>query len=308
MARTVHVDDPADPRLADYVRLREVELRTRTETEHGVFIAEGEKVVRRAVDAGFSVRSFLMAARWMESLAATLQAAGDDVPCYLAPDPVVEAVTGFHVHRGALAALHRRPLPAVGDLLSGARRVVVLEDVNDHANVGAVFRAAAAFDVDTVLISPRCADPLYRRAVKVSMGAALLVPWTRMDNWYDGLAALRRAGLRLLALTPAAEAVPLAAASLDGPVALLLGAEGEGLSRRWLAEADQHVRIPMSRGVDSLNVGAAAAVVCYELARRSPDLAGQATAAQGSGAVSTTRPTNTAAPQSTHDRSGQSLS
>ncbi len=269
MARTVCVDDPGDPRLADYVRLRDVELRTRTETEHGMFIAEGEKVVRRAVAAGYSVRSFLMATRWMESLAGTLRAAGEDVPCYVAPDPVVEDVTGFHVHRGALAALHRRPLPAVDDLLSGARRVVVLEDVNDHANVGAVFRAAAAFDIDTVLISPRCADPLYRRAVKVSMGAVLLLPWTRMEDWYDGLAALRAAGLRLLALTPAAEAVPLAAAAADGPVALLLGAEGEGLSRRWLAEADQHVRIPMSRGVDSLNVGAAAAVACYELARRS---------------------------------------
>lgn len=265
MAYRVDVDDPADPRLADYVRLREVSLRRHLEVEGGLFIAEGEKVVRRATVAGFAVRSFLMAPRWLDDLADVMDRA-PDAPCYVAGPAVIEEVTGFHVHRGALASLVRRPLPSVSQVLGGARRVVVLEDVNDHTNVGAIFRCAAALGMDAVLLSPRCADPLYRRAIKVSMGAVFALPYTRLDDWYAGPATLAGHGFSTVALTPAPDATDLAAVPLRGKVALLLGSEGEGLSRRWLAEADVRARIPMAHGVDSLNVAAAAAVACYVVA------------------------------------------
>ncbi len=267
MARIVHVAGPSDARLADYVSLRDVELRTSIETQHGLFLAEGEKVVRRAVGAAYPVRSLLMAPRWLDALGDVLDRAGD-VPCYVAEPDVIEAVTGFHVHRGALASLHRRPLPSVADVLVSARRVVVLEDLVDHTNVGAVFRCAAALGMDAVLLSPRCADPLYRRAVKVSMGTVFSVPYARMAGWYDGLADLRSAGFELLALTPATDSVELESVSLGDRVALVVGTEGDGLSPRWLDQVDRRVRIPMTGGVDSLNVAAAAAIACYVLTRR----------------------------------------
>jgi tRNA G18 (ribose-2'-O)-methylase SpoU len=268
MARLVPVADPADPRLADYTRLRDVNLRKSLEAEHGLFIAEGEKVIRRALATGHPARSFLMADRWVEPLADALDAA--DAPVYVAADAVVEAVAGFPVHRGALASLRRLPLPDVASVVAGAKRLLVLEDLVDHANVGAIFRCAAALGVDAVVLSPRCADPLYRRAVKVSMGAVFAVPYARMTHWRDGLDALRAAGFTLLALTPDASAVPLAAAPSGDRVALLLGSEGDGLTSHWLAEADAPVRIPMDAGalaggVDSLNVVAAAAIACYAL-------------------------------------------
>ena len=278
VARIEHVTDPADPRLADYVSLRDVELRTSVEAEHGLFLAEGEKVVRRAVESGFAVRSFLMAPRWMDPLADVLDLA--DAPCYVAPAELIESVTGFHVHRGALASLRRLPLPGVSDLVATASRVVVLEDLVDHANVGAVFRAAAALGMDAVLLSPRCADPLYRRSVKVSMGAVFSVPYTRMTRWYDGLDELRQAGFLILALTPAAEAVALDEVVTPERFAVVMGNEGQGLSKRWLSDADVRVRIPMRAGVDSLNVAAAAAVAFYVLG------AGQATAANSVGSGS----------------------
>lgn len=274
MARVEHVTDPADPRLADYVDLRDVELRTSIETEHGLFLAEGEKVVRRAVNAGYPVRSLLMAPRWLESLSDVLDRAVD-APCYVAPAEVVEAVTGFHVHRGALASLERRPLPSVPAVLADARRVVVLEDLVDHTNVGAVFRCAAALGMDAVLLSPRCADPLYRRAVKVSMGTVFSLPYTRMTQWYDGLTDLRNAGFQVVALTPGPDAVSLADASFGDRVALVLGTEGSGLSARWTADADLRVAIPMRTGVDSLNVGAAAAITFYVLGSRPTPKAGR---------------------------------
>jgi tRNA G18 (ribose-2'-O)-methylase SpoU len=266
VARIEHVTNAADPRLADYVNLRDVELRTSMEAEHGLFLAEGEKVVRRAVDAGFRVRSLLMAPRWLAPLSDVLDRS--DAPCYVAPPELVEAVTGFHVHRGALASLERRPLPSVADVLDAARRVAVLEDLVDHTNVGAVFRCAAAFGMDAVLLSPRCADPLYRRAVKVSMGTVFLVPYARMTHWYDGLAGLRAAGFQVVAMTPGHDAVALADAPFADRVAVVLGTEGAGLSSRWAAEADLRVAIPMRAGVDSLNVAAAAAVAFYELGAR----------------------------------------
>ena len=267
MADLVEIDDPDDPRLADYRDLRDVELRKHLEAEHGLFLAEGEKVVRRAVEEGFKARSFLMARRWLEGLADVLERT--DAPCYVVHEDLAERVTGFHVHRGALASLERSPLRTVEEVLDGARTVVVLEDVVDHTNVGAIFRSAAALGVDAVLLSPRCADPLYRRSIKVAMGAVFSVPYARLESWYDAPAELSKAGFTTIALTPAADSAEIeeAVKGLDR-VALLMGSEGPGLSRRWMETADRRAVIPMAAGIDSLNVAAATAVACYVVARR----------------------------------------
>jgi len=267
MAELIEVSDPSDPRLADYRDLRDVELRKHLEAEHGLFLAEGEKVVRRAVEAGFSARSFLMAPRWLEGLADVLDRS--DAPCFVVSEDLAEEVTGFHVHRGALASLERSVLPTVAEVVESARTVVVLEDVVDHTNVGAIFRSAAALGVDAIVLSPRCADPLYRRSIKVAMGAVFSVPYARMEGWYDGVAELSKAGFTTVALTPAADAVEIedAVRGLDR-VALLMGSEGPGLSRRWMETADRRAVIPMAAGIDSLNVAAATAVACYVTARR----------------------------------------
>jgi tRNA G18 (ribose-2'-O)-methylase SpoU len=267
MVRLVDITDPDDPRLADYRDLRDVQLRQTLEAEHGLFLAEGEKVVRRAVEAGFSARSFLMAPRWLDGLADVLDRS--DAPCYVLAESLAEQVTGFHVHRGALASLHRPPPLSVESVLAGARTVLVLEDLVDHTNVGAVFRSGAALGVDAVLLAPRCADPLYRRSIKVGMGAVFTLPWTRVADWADALPALSRAGYTTVALTLADDAVPLedAVAGLDR-VALVLGSEGHGLSPRWEQSADRRAVIPMRDGIDSLNVAAASAVACYITARR----------------------------------------
>ncbi len=266
MADLIEVVDLGDPRLDDYRALRDVALRTRHESEHGVFIAEGEKVIRRAVAAGYPVRSLLMAPRWLDALRDVV--ADLDAPCLVADEALVERISGFHVHRGALACLRRRPLPDVASVLAAARQVVVLEDVNDHANVGSVFRNAAAFGMGAVLLSPRCADPLYRRSVKVAMGAVFAVPWTRLHDWYGAPDLLRSAGFQVLALTPAADSVDVGQVALGDRVALLLGSEGHGLSPRWMAAADARVRIPIAPGVDSLNVAAASAVACFVVRQR----------------------------------------
>jgi tRNA G18 (ribose-2'-O)-methylase SpoU len=282
VTRLVPVGDAGDPRLADYVRLTDVHLRRSLEPEHGLFVAEGEKVIRRAIEAGYPVRSLLVTRDKLAALGGLAESCPG--PVYLVSPEVAERLTGYRVHRGALAAMQRRPLPPVGDVVDGARRIVVLEDIVDHTNVGAIFRCVAALGFDAVVLAPRCADPLYRRSVRVSMGAVFAVPYARMDDWRDGLAALRAAGFRLLALTLAPDAVPIAdlaagdreraAAGADdaappvGRLALLLGAEGDGLSSRWRDQADLSVRIPMRRGVDSLNVAAAAAIACYLLADR----------------------------------------
>jgi len=290
MLRTVEVGSADDPRLTDYARLTDAGLRTHLEAEHGLFIAEGTKVITRAVAAGYPVRSMLLGRGRLADLPALGEAAGaapssasaasetaasgsepGGTPVYVVPDEVAERLTGYRVHRGALASLGRKPLPGVRDVIGGARRIVVLEDLVDHANVGAIFRCAAALGVDAVVLSPRCADPLYRRSVKVSMGAVFAIPYARMAGWYDGLTDLTSAGFRVLALTPDEGATPIGAALVaSGPVALLLGTEGDGLSARWLHEADEVVRIPMNpaaraAGVDSLNVVAAAAIACHLL-------------------------------------------
>ena len=267
MATLIEIDEPGDPRLGDYRDLRDVQLRQSLEAEYGLFLAEGEKVVRRATQAGYGVRSFLMAPRWVSALDDVLQTV--EAPCFVMSEALIEQLTGFHVHRGALASLTRRELPSVDTVLDGARTVVVLEDIVDHTNVGAIFRCAAGLGVDAVLLSPRCADPLYRRSIKVAMGAVFAVPWTRVDDWYSSIDDLGDRGFTSVALTLAADAVPLseAVAGVDR-LALLLGSEGHGLSSRWSSSADRRGIIEMAAGVDSLNVAAAAAVACYEAVRR----------------------------------------
>jgi tRNA G18 (ribose-2'-O)-methylase SpoU len=269
----VPVTGIGDPRVADFVGLTDVALRSRREPVLGIYLAEGEKVVRRALDAGHVPRALLLSDRWLGPLAGLVRevhALGATV--LVGPEPVLEAVTGFHVHRGAIASMARPALPAVADLLATARRVVVLEDVVDHTNVGAIFRSAAGIGADAVLVSPRCADPLYRRSVRVSMGTVFQVPWTRTQTWPGGLDAVRAAGFTVAALTPAPDAVDLGALEAGPPdrLALVLGTEGDGLSAAAVAACDLAVRIPMSGGVDSLNVAAAAAVALWALRPRSP--------------------------------------
>ncbi|UER54359.1 RNA methyltransferase [Kineosporiaceae bacterium SCSIO 59966] len=269
-AGVVHVDDAADPRLDEYARLTDVALRRRREPAEGLYIAESHTVIRRALAAGHRPRSLLMAPRWLEQSADLLAAAAAaGAPVYVAPEPVLRDLTGFHLHRGALAAMHRPALPAPAAVVRGAQRLAVLEDVVDHTNVGAVFRAAAGLGVDAVLVSPRCADPLYRRSVRVSMGTVFQVPWTRLDPWPGGLEDLRRAGFTVAALTLGDATVTLDELAADltahpgRRLALVLGTEGDGLSRRAVAAADIAVRIPMAGGVDSLNVASAAAVAFW---------------------------------------------
>ncbi|MFB0615121.1 TrmH family RNA methyltransferase [Streptomyces sp. AGS-58] len=270
MAELITLDDPDDPRLADYTGLTDVELRRRREPAEGLFIAEGEKVIRRAGEAGYETRSMLLSAKWVDVMRDVIDAL--PAPVYVVSPELAERVTGYHVHRGALASMQRKPLPTAAELLRAARRVVIMESVNDHTNIGAIFRSAAALGMDAVLLSPDCADPLYRRSVKVSMGAVFSVPYARLETWPKGLEPVREAGFTLLALTPDEKAVTLdeAAPHTMERVALMLGAEGDGLSRRALAAADTWVRIPMSHGVDSLNVGAAAAVAFYAVATGRP--------------------------------------
>jgi tRNA G18 (ribose-2'-O)-methylase SpoU len=262
------IDDPADPRLADYVGLTDVALRRRTEPERGLYIAESEKVIRRALAAGHRPRSYLMARRWLADLADIVERAeADGIPVFVGESDVIEGLTGFHLHRGALAAMQRPVLPTLAEVLEGARRVLVLEDVVDHTNVGAVFRSAAALGVDAVLVTPRCADPLYRRSIRVSMGTVFQVPWTRIDPWPGGVADLRALGFTTAALALEEDSVGLDELAADPPqrLALVLGTEGDGLSRRTIAAVDVTVRIPMAGGVDSLNVAAAGAVAAWAL-------------------------------------------
>lgn len=264
----VPLTDPHDERLADYVALTDVALRSRHEPEKGLYIAESSTVLGRALAAGHRPRSVLVSPRWLPDLRAMLEARdpdGEPVRVYVAEPAVLEAITGFHVHRGALAAMHRPPLPSVASVLEGARRVAVLEDVVDHTNVGAAFRSAAAIGVDAVLVTPRCADPLYRRSVRVSMGTVFQVPWTRVDPWPDGIELLRGAGFVTAALALSDDSVPLDDLEQDPPerLALVLGAEGDGLKAATIAAADLTVRIPMAGGVDSLNVAAAGAVAFW---------------------------------------------
>ncbi|MFG2558537.1 TrmH family RNA methyltransferase [Streptomyces sp. NPDC048496] len=297
MADLITVDDPDDPRLRDYTGLTDVELRRRREPAEGLFIAEGEKVIRRARHAGYEMRSMLLSAKWVDVMRDVI----DEVPApvYAVSPELAERVTGYHVHRGALASMQRKPLPTADELLTKTRRVVVMESVNDHtnigtmfasdlqkttsqriavfedivdhANLGAAFRSAAALGVDAILLTPRCADPLYRRAVKVSMGAVFQVPWTRLESWPKDVALLREAGYITAAFCLSEQSITLdELASRDyEKLALIFGTEGDGLTTEALLSADEHVRIPMEAGVDSLNVAAASAVAFYATRPRS---------------------------------------
>lgn len=270
----LRVSDPDDERLADYTRLTDVALRRRLEPARGLYMAESTKVIVRALAAGHRPRSFLMTERWLPELTgllADVERRFGDVPVYVGPAGVVEAITGFHLHRGALAAMHRPVLPTVREVLvearggSGARRIVVLEDIVDHTNVGAVFRSAAALGVDAVLVTPECADPLYRRSVRVSMGTVFQVPWTRVDPWPAGIDVLRDTGFVVAALALSDDAIGLDELASDPPdrLALVVGTEGDGLRPCTIASADVVVKIPMSHGVDSLNVASALAVALW---------------------------------------------
>ena len=282
MYEIIRIDTLEDARLDAYTRLTERELRCVLEPEKGIFIAESLKVIERAVEAGVEPLSFLLGERWLEQILPLLDSLEtiEPVPVFVAPMKLMEKLTGFSVTRGALAACRRPPLSDAGSFLNslvdraGGRpvRVCVLEGIVDHTNVGAIFRSAAALNVDGVLVSPTCCDPLYRRAVRVSMGTVFQVPWTRIGSdarhWPgDGFEALRRAGFASAALALTDDSV-----SLDDPalaeherLALFMGTEGEGLCSRTIEESDVTVRIPMAHGVDSLNVAAASAVAFWQL-------------------------------------------
>jgi len=261
----VPISDPADTRLRDYIALTDVSLRRLTEPQDGLYIAESTKVIERALAAGHRPRSVLLQQKWLDELEPLL--AGFDISAFLASQEVLGEITGFVMHRGALASMHRPVLRAPAELLANARRVVVLEDIVDHTNVGAIFRAVAGLGADAVLVTPRCADPLYRRSVRVSMGAVLQIPWTRLPEWPDAASQLHEAGFTIAALALDEGAVTLDAFAMDPPerVALLLGTEGDGLSNAAIDGSDVVVTIPMARDVDSLNVAAASAVALWAL-------------------------------------------
>ncbi|MHA6792432.1 TrmH family RNA methyltransferase [Pseudonocardia bannensis] len=263
MATITPIQDPDDPRIDDYRDLTNADRRPDRPGGRGLVIAEGVVVVRRLIDSPYPVRSLLGVPRRLAELADDL--AGLDVPAYEADADTMATAVGFHLNRGVLAVADRAPAPDPGELAGCARVIAVLEGVNDHENLGALFRNAAALGVDGVLLGPRCADPLYRRSVRVSMGHVLRVPFATLPgDWPGSLDLLRDAGLRVAALTPAADAESISAAGLSGcRVALLLGAEGPGLTPEALAAADRRVRIPMATGVDSLNVATAAAVAFH---------------------------------------------
>nr|WP_221244115.1 RNA methyltransferase [Cryobacterium roopkundense] len=254
------------PDLSDYSRLTDVALRRVSEPAGGLYIAESPKVIGRAIAAGHRPRSLLVQEQWLPDAERLLEA-WPDVPVYVGAAKVLEKLTGYNLHRGALAAMHRPALASVADIITNARRIVILEDIVDHTNVGAIFRSVAGLGADAVLITPRCADPLYRRSVRVSMGTVLQVPWTRLPEWHEAAPLLHAAGFHLAALALSDEAVSLDRFAVDPPerVALVLGAEGDGLSTHALAAADTVVTIPMLHGVDSLNVASASAVALYAL-------------------------------------------
>lgn len=263
--RVTHIDDLGAPELRDYLNLTDVALRRVSEPAGGLYIAESSKVIARALAAGHRPRSVLLLEQWLADIAPLLEPF--DVPVFVGDSAVLASLTGFDMHRGALASMHRPELPDPAELLRDAHRVVIIEDVVDHTNVGAIFRSVAGLGADAVLVTPRCADPLYRRSVRVSMGTVLQVPWTRLPEWPLAASILKDNGFHLAALALADDAVSLEHFAANPPdrVAIMLGAEGDGLSRQALDAADTIVTIPMLHGVDSLNVAAASAVALYAL-------------------------------------------
>lgn len=269
MAQIIEVQDIHQPELAVFARLTEGQLRSRAEPEKGLFIAESPKVIERALNAGYEPVSLLMERRQIDGLELLQRCF---CPVYTADRAVLASLTGYELTRGVLCAMRRKPLPAVEEVCTGARRIAVLENIVDSTNVGAIFRSAAALQIDAVLVTPTCGDPLYRRAVRVSMGTVFQVPWTRIgdrpDQWpHPGLDVLHRLGFRTAAMALSDRSIPV-----DDPrlrtvdkLAIVLGTEGDGLAKETIAACDDTVKIPMSHGVDSLNVAAASAVAFWEL-------------------------------------------
>lgn len=265
MAHLIEISDLDDPRLADYAHLTDVALK-KSGGEHGLYLAESLLVLQRALRAGHVPRSVLALGSSVDD---ALEAVADfDVPVFAGPPALLEQLTGYLLHRGLIGSMHRPALPSVAALLAASRRVVILENVVDPTNVGAIFRSVAAIGADAVLVTPRCSDPYYRRAIRVSMGTVLQAPWTRTGDWTSLRASLVEAGFHVaaLALTPDAVDLRSFAASAPERVALVLGTEGEGLTPEAIAAADTVVQVPMRHGIDSLNVAAAAAVAMYALA------------------------------------------
>ena len=272
MSPIIEIRDFADPALDAYARLTERQLLNRDKLEEGLFIAESPNVIARALDAGCVCVSLLMERKHIEGQAREIVWRCPDVPVYTAPLPVLTQLTGFPLTRGVLAAMRRPPLPTAEEVCTGASRVAVLEEIMNPTNLGAIFRSAAALGMDAVLLTPGCCDPLYRRAVRVSMGTVFQVPWAHLDlSWpEEGLALLRSLGFRTAAMALCDDSV-----SIDDPrllsedkLAVLLGTEGDGLSAHTIAGCDYTVRIPMAHGVDSLNVAAASAVAFWQLKKR----------------------------------------
>ena len=275
MATIIEVTDFSMPELEPFTRLTEAQLRNRLEPEKGIFIAESPKVILRALDAGYEPVSLLMEHRQLTGQGSGVLARCAGIPVYTASRELLAELTGYPLTRGVLCAMRRPKLPSVEELCAGARRVAVLEGIVDSTNIGAIFRSAAALNMDAVLVTPTCSDPLYRRAVRVSMGTIFQVPWTRIgeepSQWPDaGLRRLRSLGFRTAAMALSDDSV-----SIDDPrllaeerLAIVLGTEGDGLVARTIAACDYTVRIPMAHEVDSLNVAAASAVAFWQLRAR----------------------------------------
>ena len=275
MANIITISDFSDPRLDLFARLTEGQLRRRQEGEQGIFIAESPKVIERALNGGYTPVALLMEQKHIEGDGAPIIDRCPEVPVYTASRQVLEALTGFALTRGVLCAMERRTLPTVEELLQNARRVAVLEGIVDPTNVGAIFRSAAALNMDAVLVTPTCCDPLYRRAVRVSMGTIFQVPWTKIGDdhtqWpHPGLERLQALGFKTAAMALREDSVSIDDAGLlsEDKLAIVLGTEGDGLANDTIANCDYTVKIPMSHEVDSLNVAAASAVAFWQLGKR----------------------------------------
>lgn len=258
----IEIADLADPRLIDYSHQTDVALKKARGTEHGLYIAESALVLERALRAGHVPRSVLALGNTVDE---ARDLVGDVVPIFSGPAALLEQLTGYLLHRGLIAAMHRPPLPSAESLLADARRIVILENVADPTNVGAIFRSVGAIGADAVLVTPRCSDPFYRRAIRVSMGTVLQVPWTRLGDWTSTRELLSASGFHVAAMALTPDAVSLRDFEPPEKLALVLGAEGEGLTAEALAAADTIVQIPMAHGIDSLNVAAASAVAMWAL-------------------------------------------
>ena len=265
MSNIIKITDFSSPELDIYARLTEVQLLNRREPEKGIFIAESPKVIERALNAGCIPISFLMEERHVENQAKELIASCGDIPVYTATLEVLTQLTGFKLTRGMLCAMYRPKLPTVADICKNARRVAVLEDVMNPTNVGAIFRSAAALGIDAVLLTSASSNPLYRRSIRVSMGTVFQVPWTFLGE--DGINELRALGFKTAAMALKSDSLPIYDPRLaaEEKLAIVLGTEGDGLAAKTIADCDYTVLIPMSHGVDSLNVAAASAVAFYQL-------------------------------------------